>query len=279
MEFYDDNMDFDPSGSSGRGKRPEDGYGDDDFSSNGSATSQLNAAIMGTTHALLKAYASLKATELVRLFAPSFRHQVLPESLGIPVRDLAAFTKHAEGIFSVFDKFRMVPIRDPLISHCHGPPVVTIQAKMNGVLKGNKGPWLNECVLVVTLTPDASKIQEILEFVDSAKALLMARKHAPDNMGRKEGFDALVHRGIPTVVSFTWLLLTMMVSSVIGSRPALVVLWVHPVLEVLLETMMEDDPVYKLIVGGVGIAKRSIEGLSLGAKVVSVVHPMVTKMK
>jgi hypothetical protein len=272
-EFYDDNMDSVASGDFGEETGPEDGHDDGGHWAPSPGTADRRLVIMGIINALLQAYASLQVTELLGLFAPSFRHQVFPESLGMPARDLAAFAKHAETIFSIFDEFHMIPIQDPLVSYSTGPPVVTILAKMKGVLKGSKGPWVNECVLVIGLTPDASKIVEIQEFVDSSKAILMARKLGSDSMGRKKGFEALVHKGIPTVVSSAWLLLTMTISSVIGSKPALVVLWVHPVLQILLENMVKDDPLYKMVMGGASRAERLSRTSPLDDKLGSAARP------
>lgn len=61
--------------------------------------------------------------------------------------------------------------------------MAVVHARMQGVLKGGAGEWINECVMMIQLTPDATQVVKVTEFVDSAKALEMARKHAPDDFG------------------------------------------------------------------------------------------------
>lgn len=238
----------------------DDGYS----SSSRPDTPQVNYdVIMNVIEALLKAYASLDYIQLVALLAPTFRHEVLPQSLGIPSRNLAAFAEHAAGIFGIFDKFSMEPTRDPLISYCHGTPVVIIHAKMDGVLKDNKGPWVNECVLIIMLTADGTRIEEIREFVDSAKALVMARKHGRDVVGTNEHLDTLVYRGNMTAVSFGWLLLGIMASGIIGARAALLAFWLHPILGILLESAVKSTPFCRYVVGGVLASKTAAKNVWL----------------
>ncbi|KAI1122543.1 hypothetical protein F5Y10DRAFT_270983 [Nemania abortiva] len=137
---------------------------------------------MQTIDALLDGYGSLSVAKLLEPLAPDFHHQTLPESLGMPVRDRDAFGKHAAGIFDIFDEFKLVPrtiIDDPVTG------VVAIDAEMLGTLKGGKGEWKNECVMMVKLTEDGLHVLEVREFVDSAKAMEMARTHAPDDFGCK----------------------------------------------------------------------------------------------
>jgi hypothetical protein len=133
---------------------------------------------MQTIDALLHGYGSLSVAKLLEPLAPDFHHQTLPESLGMPVRDRDTFKKHAAGIFGVFDEFEMVPrtiVDDPATG------VVAIDAQMLGTLKGGKGEWKNECVMMVKLTEDGSQVLEVREFVDSAKAMEMAWAHTPDD--------------------------------------------------------------------------------------------------
>ncbi|KAI1145325.1 hypothetical protein F4825DRAFT_252832 [Nemania diffusa] len=139
---------------------------------------------MQTIDALLDGYGSLSVAKLLEPLAPDFHHQILPESLGIPVRDRTAFESHAAGIFGVFDEFRMVPravVDDPVTN------IVAIDAQMRGTLKGGKGEWTNECVMMVKLTEDELQVKEVREFVDSAKAIEMARAHAPDDFQCQAG--------------------------------------------------------------------------------------------
>ncbi|KAI0405634.1 hypothetical protein F4802DRAFT_164859 [Xylaria palmicola] len=132
--------------------------------------------------ALLQGYSSLSVTTLLEPLAPNFSHHTLPKSLGIPTRDRDAFSKHAAGIFGIFQEFRMIP---ETIIEDSAAGVVAIHAKMLGTLEGDEGEWRNECVMIVRLTDDRLKVLEVSEFVDSAKAMELARNHGPNILGGK----------------------------------------------------------------------------------------------
>ncbi|KAI0480951.1 hypothetical protein GGR56DRAFT_672006 [Xylariaceae sp. FL0804] len=161
-----------------------------------------------TVDDLLSGYGSLSVPQLMRCLAPDFRHQVLPASLAMAPHDRAAFAKHAAGIFGVFDEFSMVPCTTIDGGGRGGDadaageeeeqeePVVMVHAQMRGRLKkdaaaaagaagrdgdgdGGETWWENECVMMIRLTADATLVREVVEFVDSAKAIEMARSHAP----------------------------------------------------------------------------------------------------
>lgn len=135
---------------------------------------------MKTIDALIDGYGSLSVAQLLEPLAPKFQHQTLPESLGIHVRERDAFEKHAAWLFGLFDEFRLVPrtvVDDPVTG------TVAIDAEMLGTLKGGKGDWKNECVMMIRLTEDGFKVLEVKEFVDSAKAIEMAQTHAPEDSG------------------------------------------------------------------------------------------------
>ncbi|KAI1758654.1 hypothetical protein GGR53DRAFT_516356 [Hypoxylon sp. FL1150] len=135
-----------------------------------------------TVNTLLEGYGSLSVSQLLATMAPEFHHQVLPESLGMVPRDLESFAQHAAGIFSIFGQFRMEPK-----SVVDGGPggMMVVHALMRGLLKGGAGEWKNECVMLIQLSPDGAHVVRVTEFVDSAKAMEMARKHAPDDFGCK----------------------------------------------------------------------------------------------
>ncbi|KAI1105684.1 hypothetical protein F4804DRAFT_118079 [Jackrogersella minutella] len=135
---------------------------------------------LGMVNALLDGYGSLSVPNLLRTMSPDFYHQVLPESLGMKPRNREAFAQHAAGIFSIFEKFRMVP---KLIIDDGPGNMAVVHARMQGVLKGQAGEWINECVMMIQLSVDGTQVVRVMEFVDSAKALEMARKHAPDDFG------------------------------------------------------------------------------------------------
>ncbi|KAI0156727.1 hypothetical protein GGR52DRAFT_577280 [Hypoxylon sp. FL1284] len=133
-----------------------------------------------TVGVLLEGYGSLSVSQLLRPLSSDFRHKVLPQSLGMPSRDRASFVKHATGIFGVFDKFKMDP--QSIIDGGPGGTMV-VHALMQGVLKNGAGDWKNECIMLIQLSPDGTQVVQVTEFVDSAKAIEMSQKHAPDDFG------------------------------------------------------------------------------------------------
>lgn len=183
--------------------------------------------------ALLDAYGSLSVPQLLDLLAPSFTHRVLPESLGMPVRDKEAFARHAAGIFGVFDSFRMEPAEILKVEGWRETWVV--RAHMEGVLRGGKGGWTNECVLIVKMDEEGMLVQEIQEFVDSAKAVEMKKRHAPEDFGaegRRAGSTVGVG-AIPaaSLTTFCWFLVCVLVAKLGAHVLALVIFWAHPALE------------------------------------------------
>ncbi|KAI1266544.1 hypothetical protein F5Y18DRAFT_360619 [Xylariaceae sp. FL1019] len=138
---------------------------------------------MRTIRDLLDGYGSLSVTSLLKPLAPELQYQTLPESLGFPVRNIDSFRHHAEGIYGIFDEFKMIPrlITDDTVSG-----IVTIHAQMLGILRASKRQWRNECIMLIRLTEDGLKVCEIKEFVDSAKAIEMARTQAPAGLFDEE---------------------------------------------------------------------------------------------
>lgn len=150
--------------------------------------SDLSATRLRTIHALLEGYSSLSVPQLVEHLAPDFSHFVLPSRLGMSARDRESFSLHAAGIFAVFDEFRMVP---ETMYEDEKKGVVVIHARMEGRLKNHLrgGEWRNECVMIVRLSKDGRQVERIQEFVDSAKAVEMREKHAPEHftLARERG--------------------------------------------------------------------------------------------
>ena len=61
---------------------------------------------------------------------------------------------------------------------------VVVHAKMDGELaKGPGGRWENECVMLLRMNEEGTKIVEIKEFVDSDKAMKMRNKVKPKHFG------------------------------------------------------------------------------------------------
>lgn len=54
---------------------------------------------------------------------------------------------------------------------------VVVHARMEGILKDSNEDWLNECVMTIRLSEDGTEVVKVTEFVDSAKAIEMRKKH------------------------------------------------------------------------------------------------------
>ncbi|KAH8906198.1 hypothetical protein BR93DRAFT_938689 [Coniochaeta sp. PMI_546] len=182
-----------------------------------------------TITALLEAYGSLSVPQLLALLAPNFTHRVLPESLGMPVRDKEAFAQHAAGIFAIFESFRMEP-KDGVLKMEGRKETWVVRAHMSGILKGGKGEWKNECVLIVRMDDEGALVEEIQEFVDSAKALEMLRAHAPNSFGaggqgKTTRMEMDATPAVPLFTTFCWFLFCVLVAKLGAPVLALVILW------------------------------------------------------
>ncbi|PQE15275.1 cytochrome p450 protein [Rutstroemia sp. NJR-2017a BVV2] len=126
-----------------------------------------------TANALLESYSALSAEAILQHLAPDFTHTVLPESLQMPVRSKDEFAVHAQRITSIFSEFQMIP---QAIFEDEGRNSVVVYAKMVGELNLNLGHWENECIIMLKMSEDGTKVVEHKEFVDSAKAKLLQEK-------------------------------------------------------------------------------------------------------
>lgn len=146
------------------------------------------SARLETVYGLLDAYSTLSPDAMLEHLSEDFTHQILPESMGMPTRERAAFEEHAKGITAIFKKFAMVPknvLEDP------DKNAVTVYANMEGELQGGLGPWHNECIMLMRMSEDGSKVVEMKEFVDSARAAMFGEKLA-QLMG-KQSANGLMH--------------------------------------------------------------------------------------
>ncbi|EAA31015.2 hypothetical protein NCU07090 [Neurospora crassa OR74A] len=204
-----------------------------------------------TLRRLLEGYSSLSAPTLLQPLSPNFTHEVLPQSLGMPVRGKEDFAHHAAMVFSAFQSFEMKPTelwedsdRGGVILRCAMEGILKTKEKPDGEKKESKAKdgeaevqakkditphmdtedvynpdgdlkepssqededpstdkihWNNECLLIISFTPCGSQISKIQEFVDSAKAVEMKKKHAP------KGFDEASAPPPPTYKPATYL--------------------------------------------------------------------------
>lgn len=149
-----------------------------------------------TVSKLIAGYGSLSVPTLLEPLADNFQHRVLPESLDMPARDKQSFAQHATGVFSIFEKFQMIPTST---YEDVNAGTVVVHARMQGTMKQNAMEWRNECIMLIRLSEDGSKVVEIVEFVDSAKAKQMQQKHAPEVFNGNSPATGRVESLIPSL--------------------------------------------------------------------------------
>ncbi|KAF1361143.1 hypothetical protein EJ07DRAFT_91564, partial [Lizonia empirigonia] len=137
-----------------------------------------------TFNNLVKSYSQLRPEALVSTATRDFTHMVLPASLNLPSRSVAAFKEHAGTIFSLFQNFEMIPQpngKGDAVHFSKETSTVTAHCKMGGKINAETSmgqrliasgltEWWTECVLFVQMSSDGKRIVEVREFVDSAKA-------------------------------------------------------------------------------------------------------------
>lgn len=129
-------------------------------------------------------YSTLRIEALVATATRDFAHTILPASLKIPARQVAAFRDHAGTIFSLFESFEMTPQPNRERNSVHlslETNTITAHCKMVGKINaeselGQKfiasglAKWRTECVLFVQMSPNGKRIIEVREFLHNAKA-------------------------------------------------------------------------------------------------------------
>ena len=120
-----------------------------------------------TVKALIDGYSSLSVAKILEPLSDDFTHHVYPRSLDRLVLNRASFATHAGDIFAMFDEFRMVPKG---MFEDEAQSTVIVHARMEGKFRIDREDWRNECIMVVRLSRDGNKVEQIREFVDSVKA-------------------------------------------------------------------------------------------------------------
>jgi ketosteroid isomerase-like protein len=161
---------------------------------------------LNTAYSLLDAYGALSPDAILSHLDEDCTHQALPASLEMPPRSKEEFRGHAQGITSIFTTFAMIPQN---VYEDHDNNAVVIHAIMDGQLnKPGMGQWKNECIMLLRFTPDGSKITQIREFVDSAKAMEMRNKVKPKNFASHD----------PTILStLGWVVSTTVPAALAGA--------------------------------------------------------------
>jgi hypothetical protein len=132
----------------------------------------------------IKAYSTKRPQALAANVSVDFTHMVLPSALQIPTRTLDPFKMHAGMIFSLFEKFDMLPQSqgpqgnvhyckdtNTVIAHCRMGGKINAQSEKGKLLiEQGLNEWWTECVLFVRMDDEGRKVVEVREFVHSAKA-------------------------------------------------------------------------------------------------------------
>jgi len=132
----------------------------------------------------IKAYSTKRPQALAANASVDFTHVVLPSALQIPTRTLDPFKMHAGMIFSLFEKFDMLPQSqgpqgnvhycketNTVIAHCRMGGKINAQSEKGKLLiEQGLNEWWTECVLFVRMDDEGRKVVEVREFVNSAKA-------------------------------------------------------------------------------------------------------------
>lgn len=154
------------------------------------ALAQESTPHLKTFRKYLKAYTTLRPQALSANATTDFTHAVLPLSLNIPVRPLEGFQQHAHIIFSLFSSFQMIPVKsgqdsgvhfsketNTVVAHCKmGGKVNSASEKGQMLINAGYEEWWTENVLVVRMSEDGTRVEEVKEFVDSAKAAELQKR-------------------------------------------------------------------------------------------------------
>jgi hypothetical protein len=142
---------------------------------------------MATFNAFIKSYSTLRPQALTTHASRDFKYTGLPLSLGMPSRTLRPFQSHAALMFSLYSDFAMIPqdnANGDAVHFSHETNTVIAHCKLGGNVntaremgaKLGVSEWWTECVLFVRLSKDGKRVEEVREFVDSAKAEDMRRR-------------------------------------------------------------------------------------------------------
>ncbi|KAF2637526.1 hypothetical protein P280DRAFT_472233 [Massarina eburnea CBS 473.64] len=151
---------------------------------------QESSPHLKTFRKYLRAYSTLRPAALTTTATSHFTHAVLPLSLSIPARSLENFQQHANIIFSLFSSFQMIPVTsegndgvhfsketNTVVAHCRmGGKVNGESEKGKLLIEAGYEEWWTENVLVVRMSKDGKRVEEVREFVDSAKAAELQKR-------------------------------------------------------------------------------------------------------
>jgi hypothetical protein len=142
---------------------------------------QSSTQHLETFNKFIQNYSTLRPQALTTHASRNFTHSGLPLSLAMPIWTLQPFQSHATMIFSLFSDFKMKPQvngssdsvyfsreTNIVIAYCMMGGKVNTESEMGAKL--GLSEWWTECVLFVRMSKDGKRIEEVEEFVDSAKA-------------------------------------------------------------------------------------------------------------
>ncbi|KAK4135140.1 hypothetical protein BT67DRAFT_441572 [Trichocladium antarcticum] len=126
----------------------------------------LTPTRLRTVQALLQSYSTLSADRILEHVSEDFKQEVLPTRIDKPVLDRASFGRHATSMFALFDDFCMDP---QTIYEDEGLSAIVVYVHISGRLREDETRWRSECIMIVRLSGDGTKVVQLLEYVEKQR--------------------------------------------------------------------------------------------------------------
>jgi ketosteroid isomerase-like protein len=142
-----------------------------------------------TALSFLAAFENMDVERSMSLRAPNCIHHFCPSTLGLGTKNKDEFRAHFETLVPVVERFPVTPVKV-----FEGGNVVTVHAVSDAkfrkeAMDGNPDDWQyhGEYVFVFEMSADGTKIESVLEFLDSAKVIALAplQERARENLAAR----------------------------------------------------------------------------------------------
>ncbi|KAK1240511.1 hypothetical protein MKX07_004539 [Trichoderma sp. CBMAI-0711] len=120
--------------------------------------------LIATANAFIAAYNKWTVPDILSIRSPACKHHVLPGNN--PPRNNQEFGQFLEGVIPVIRNFRMHLVDTTQM-------VVDVEARrvvmhLTSTAETDVGPYGNEYFFVITVSEDGERVDEIVEFLDTA---------------------------------------------------------------------------------------------------------------
>ncbi|PTB63399.1 hypothetical protein BBK36DRAFT_1143884 [Trichoderma citrinoviride] len=121
--------------------------------------------LIATANAFVAAYNKWTVPDVLSIRSPTCKHHLLPGTK-LPSRNNQEFAEFLERIIPIIRNFRLHVVDTT-------PPVVDVEARkvmmhLKSSAETDVGPYENEYFFVLTVSEDGEKIDEVVEFLDTA---------------------------------------------------------------------------------------------------------------